>query len=156
MPPTATQHAPNAQGHKPAATATDGKTEIKDGKAPKVKKERVKKPGRIAYPGLDPKNPLETMPTDFDFKAHKGLKKKDFKGSPGFLGYRAAELRYRAGKLTTAADAMEAKGKREAQFGDEKTRKKANQVSKLKAQLAKLQQELSADPTINMEELGLA
>lgn len=86
----------------PKASAAPGTKDEKAGKKAQVKK--------VVYPGLIDKDgaptKLEAIPTDFDPKTHKPLKRTDFKDEGLFLEMRAADLEARAAKLRKEASTI--------------------------------------------------
>lgn len=115
-------------------------------------KEKAKKEGRIAHPGVGGKTgfPFETVPTDFSFSKHKGLNKKAFKDATGFMEYRAAQFAYRGARMLEIAKKLADKAKLERQFGSEYLRKKARKYASMQAEMEnirKLLAEQGIDPS---------
>lgn len=104
---------------------------------------KPKKSEKVPYPGLnivDGKvtTPLESWPTDFDSKAHKPLKKEDFKDEGPFYDA-MAERHERAAKKCRqlAQDART--------LGNAQQRAQVKRLRAMQAAMAALAQELAAE-----------
>jgi hypothetical protein len=117
--------------------------------APKAKKEKVEK---IFYPGLNvvdgkPTTQLDSWPSDFDPKVHKGLTRKNFKNESPLLLRQAERLEEKAAKLRAEAKTIE-------KLGSPEQRNKAKKLANLNAQLQKMRAELEGEGVDVGEVLG--
>lgn len=100
------------------------------------KKEKVKKaiyPGLLDAEGAPQK--LKEIPTDFDAKLHKPLKKTDFEGEWTYLEMKAVELESKAKKLRSEAETIKS-------LGSSADRSKAKKLLAMQERMAELMQSL--------------
>jgi len=90
---------------------------------------------------------LTKVPDDFDISKHKPMKKTIFADQATFIESQAVIAEQRANKLLALAKERRERVERLRKFGDEKTRKKADKLARIKKQEAILAKEL--------EELGV-
>jgi hypothetical protein len=107
--------------------------------APEAPKKEKK--GRPAHPAVGNEDtkvyPFTETPKDFDFKAMKGLKKKDFATDEAFFLYKAAEAEYKIGMWNARAE--EAKT-----MGSSKERSKAKRLVRMQGKVEELTKALEA------------
>ena len=89
--------------------------------------------------------PFATLPTDFDFAKHAGLKKKDFANTGEFFEYKAKECEAKAA-------AFRVKAKEESTTGGGKAKQKARRLVKMIDKMDELKKQLALQG-INVEEL---
>lgn len=78
-------------------------------------------------------------------KAHKPLVRKDFASDDIFLDFRVWCLDLDIKKKTKNRDSLAKRADRLRKFGDEKTRKKAAKLARMREQMAALEAELESD-----------
>lgn len=107
--------------------------------ADKPKKEKKSK---VDYPGLynasGEWNKLSSVPSDFDVKAHKGLRKKDFENESLFLEFQASQLEAKAKSLREHAEKIRS-------LGSTASSAKAKTLVKMQQRMAELIASLKAD-----------
>jgi hypothetical protein len=79
--------------------------------------------------------PFESVPTDYDFKKHSPLTKKDFKSEAGFFDYLAASNELRAKELRDKADVSRTMGTGEDRKAAKSLEAKAKAIEDLVAKL---------------------
>ena len=118
------------------------KRQSKPSAKPGTKAEAVtkKKAERKPYPGLtdDKGEPIKltAVPTDFDSKKHKPLKRSDFKTEDIFLDMKADAAEAMAKKLRAEAEDVRNGG------GSKKTRAKVKRLKLIQERVAKMEKEL--------------
>lgn len=140
MSATQAPKAPPAPNAKSAAPGT--KDEAKE-KKPKVVK--------VDYPGLTNEAGddvlLEAYPEDFDPKAHKPLKAKDFKDETVFMIHKAEELEAKAKKIRDEVESIK-------KLGSPQDRKKLQNLQKVASRMNELVASLkAAGMDVNLEDL---
>jgi hypothetical protein len=78
-------------------------------------------------------------------KDHKPLKRGDFATDDVFLDFRVFVLDHQLWQKQESRDSLAKRADRLRQFGDEKTRKKAAKLSRMREQMAALEAELSEE-----------
>jgi hypothetical protein len=108
----------------------------------KAKKEKAKKidfPGLfVGEPGKEEYQKLTALPTGFDAKLHKPLKKKDFKDEPLFLDYQASLLDEKAKSIRAQAEKLRS-------VGSTASSAKAKTLVKMQQRMAELMAQLKAE-----------
>lgn len=114
--------------------------------AEKVKKVKAK---RIAHPIIGAKTgyPFDAIPTDYDVKLHKPLKKKDFAatndGQANFLIYTADRLQPRLEAQLKRVGEMRVEAENVRKFGSQSKAKQLKKLTKLREAIAALEAELA-------------
>ena len=125
--------------------AKDTKPGTTDDAATKEKKE----PKRKEHPLVgksDPKvYPFSELPGDFDFDAHKPLRKKDFAHEWDYYLYRASFFDWNAARMRKTAEEVK-------EHGGTKERQAAKRLKAMSSKIAELRQKLEAQG-INVDEL---
>lgn len=101
-------------------------------------------PSRIAASTDDKGKVTETF-IGWDPKSHKPLVRKDFASDDIFLDFRVYCLDIDIIKKTKNRDSLAKRADRLRKFGDEKTRKKAAKLARMREQMAALEAELESD-----------
>jgi hypothetical protein len=106
------------------------------------KSDKPAKVKKIDFPGLYDSSgnyeKLTALPVGFDAKAHKPLRKKDFKEEPLFLEYQATLLDAKAASLRSQAEKLRT-------VGSTASSAKAKTLVKMQARMAELMAALKAE-----------
>ncbi|MAF76507.1 MAG: hypothetical protein CMF17_11780 [Idiomarinaceae bacterium] len=114
----------------------------KDGKLIAVPRPIVHNEGSEMEAVPLPKKADNVVSEGFMSALHKPLVKGDFASEDVYLEFRAFLGRARAAKLLRGAKTLETRADKIRKFGDEKTRKKAAKLERMKEQMAALEKEL--------------
>ena len=114
----------------------------KDGKLIAVPRPIVHNEGDDMKTVVCPKKDDTVVFAGYDATMHKPLVKGDFVSEDIYIEWRAFVNRWRAAKLTRFASTLETRADRLRQFGDERTRKKADKLTRMREQMAALEAEL--------------
>lgn len=86
---------------------------------------------------------LTSVPSNFDPKNHKPLKKAIFVDEATYLDYRAWDEARKADRFLKKSARMTARAERLRKFGDDKMRKKADRAARMREQLKTLEAEMT-------------
>lgn len=137
---------PRKKASRPATTKTSAKPGTKDASAGDTKK-AVK----VLHPALEPNDEgkptkkLTEVPSDFDPKLHKPLKKGDFENEAVFMRMKADELEAKAKKLREDAEVVE-------KLGNKADRAKAKKLRAMQEKMTDLRKQLE-EQGIDVDEL---
>lgn len=96
-----------------------------------------KKAKRTEYPGIGgDAYPFKEVPADFDYDAHKPLKKRDFAEDYVYLEYKAAECEAKAAQFRKEAEECKKLGSSSARAAAKRLVKMTEKMAELQAQLA--------------------
>ena len=116
----------------------------KDGKLIAVPRPVVHNEGSDMEAVPLPKKADNVVSEGFSSALYKPLVKGDFASEDIYLEYRAFVGRARAAKLLRGAKTLETRADKIRKFGDDKTRKKAAKLDRMKEQMKALEAELAA------------
>ena len=93
---------------------------------------------RVEYPGIGgDAYPFKSVPADFDYDAHKPLKKRDFAEEYMYLEYKAAECEAKASQFRKEAEECK-------KLGSSSARAAAKRLVKMTEKMGELTQQLKA------------
>lgn len=108
------------------------------GKGDKAEKESKRQEHPLV--GVDDSDvyPFTDVPEDFDYKAHRPLKKVDFRADHFFFAYKASEAEYRAADFRDREEEART-------LGSSKERGKAKRLIKMQEKMEELRASLESD-----------
>ena len=120
---------------------------LKDGKPTGEKKlqKAVNDKGLLVAVPVTVKDGDKVVYSGFNPAGHKPLSKKQFASDDVFLDFQALVAEYRGNKLLELAQSRRDRANRLRQFGDAKTRKKAEKLQRMRKQLEELEKQLAEE-----------
>lgn len=93
----------------------------------------------------DANGKLMEIPSTWNPKEFKPLSRKEFASDDVFLDFRAQDLELKIERVVKLAKDLRVRASNLRKFGDEKTRKKAAKLQRMREQMAALEKELESE-----------